>query len=86
MTTQEDLELVNFCGWLNNLNILKKLYESVGEEGDFPVFITSDFGGEFEKYKGALIEKLRETGRQVFIISRKREEEIEKYCDKIVGY
>lgn len=80
----EESELVEFCGWMNNLNILKKLYEAVGEEGDFPVFIDIEFDGEFAKYKGALIEKLRETGRQVFIVSRKREEDLEKLCDKTV--
>ena len=81
---QEDLELVNFCGWINNLNILKRLYEIVGEEGDFPIFIESAFDGDLGQYRDALIEKLRETGRQVFIISQKRDEELEKLCDKVL--
>ena len=84
VTAQEDLELINFCGWINNLNILKRLYEFVGEEGDFPIFIESDFDSDLGQYKDVLIKKLRETGRQVFIISQKRDEGLEKLCDKVL--
>lgn len=84
VTETNDLMLVNFFGWINNLNILKGLCEIVGEESDFPIFIESDFDGDLGQYKDVLIKKLRETGRQVFIVSRKRDEEIEKYCDKVI--
>lgn len=84
VTQQEDLELINFCGWINNLNILKKLCEHVGEDGSLPVFIDNVFDGILAEYKEVLIEKLRETGRQVFIISHKHDEEMEKLCDKVI--
>ena len=84
VTETTDLMLVNFFGWINNLNILKRLYEFVGEESDFPIFIESDFDSDLGQYKDVLIKKLRETGRQVFIVSQKRDEGLEKLCDKVL--
>ena len=84
VTETTDLMLVNFFGWINNLNILKGLCEYVGEESDFPIFIESDFDSDLGQYKDVLIKKLRETGRQAFIISKKRDEGLEKLCDKVL--
>lgn len=84
VTETNDLMLVNFFGWINNLNILKGLCEIVGKESDFPIFIESDFDGDLGQYKDVLIKKLRETGRQVFIVSQKRDEGLEKLCDKVI--
>lgn len=84
MTQQKDLDLVNFCGWINNLKIFERLYRLTGENGNLPVFIDGVFDGVLAEHKQVLIERLRETGRQVFIISRKRDEEMEKLCDKVL--
>lgn len=84
VTQQEDLGLVGFCGWINNLKIFEKLWIHAGEKGKLPVFIEKERGDSLSVYKDVLIEKLRETGRQVFIVSRERDEEIEKLCDKVI--
>ena len=84
MTQQKDLDLVNFCGWINNLKIFERLYRLTGDNGNLPVFIDGVFDGVLAEHKQVLIEKLRETGRQVFIVSRERDEEIEKLCDKVL--
>lgn len=80
LSVEEEL-CVNFCGWTNNLNVLKELCEFVGEEGDFPVFIDKAFDDCLGEHKHALFAQLQKTGRQVFIVSRKHDEDIEKYCD-----
>lgn len=83
LNKREEL-LVNFCGWINNLNVLTDLCEFVAESGVFPVFIDSVFDGALSEYKDVLIKELRKTGRQVFIISHKHDEEMEKLCDKVI--
>ena len=84
VTETNDLMLVNFFGWINNLNILKGLCEYVGEDWELPIFIENIFGDFFERYKGVLIEKLRKTERQVFLFLNSQDENVEKYCDKVV--
>ena len=84
VTQQEDLGLVSFCGWINNLKIFEKLWIHAGEKGKLPVFIEKERGDSLSVYKNVLIEKLRETGRQVFIVSHERDEEMEKLCDKVI--
>lgn len=85
MLSEEEELLVNFCGWINNLNILKELYEIVGEHGSFPVFIDKVFDGCLAEHQEVLFAELRKTGRQAFIISHKQNEIIEKYYDKIIN-
>ena len=64
--------------------MLPRLFRLTGDNGNLPVFIDGVFDGVLAEHKQVLIEKLRETGRQVFIVSRERDEEIEKLCDKVL--
>ena len=81
---EREERLVNFCGWINNLNVLTDLCEFVAESGVYPVFVDNVLDGVLSEYKEVLIKELRKTGRQVFIISHKHDENVEKYCDKVV--
>ena len=84
MLGEKEEVCVNFCGWMNNLHILKKLYEAVGQEGNFPIFIDNVFDVALKKHKKVLLKELEKTGRQVFIISKNNDESIKKYCDKVI--
>ena len=68
LTEQENFDLVNFFGWLNNLNIIKALCEIVGEDGNYPVFLKEKCVVNLAEYKDAIMRELKKTGRQVFII------------------
>lgn len=66
--SKENLILINFCAWINNLHILKELCDAVGENGKVPVAIKNFFENGFVAYKDVLLEKLKEMDRQIFIL------------------
>lgn len=74
-----------FLYWLATLNLIKWLCADIGRDGNLPIFIEDFFEGlDKGKDNSFLFEELRKTGRQVFIVSHKRDEEMEKLCDKVL--
>ena len=71
--------------WLTTLNLIKWLCADIGRDGDLPIFI-EDFFEVLDKGKdnSFLFEELRKTERQVFIFLTSHDENVEKYCDKVV--
>lgn len=83
--SKDEYARIEFLYWLATLNLIKQLCADIGRDGNLPIFI-EDFFERLDKGKdnSFLFEELRKTGRQVFIDLYKRDEEIEKYCDKII--
>lgn len=83
--SEDEYARIVFLYWLTTLNLIKWLCADIGRDGDLPIFI-EDFFEKLDKDKdnSLLFEKLRKTGRQVFIFLTSHDETIEKYCDKVV--
>lgn len=83
--SKDEYARIVFLYWLTTLNLIKWLCADIGRDGDLPIFIEDFFEGlDKGKDNSFLFEELRKTGRQVFIISHKHDENVEKYCDKVV--
>ncbi len=74
---------IEFLYWLATLNLIKWLCTDIGRDGDLPIFIV-DFFEKLDKDNSFLVEELRKTGRQVFIFLTSHDENVEKYCDKVL--
>ena len=83
--SEDEYARIVFLYWLTTLNLIKWLCADIGRDGNLPIFI-EDFFEKLDKDNdnSFLFEELRETGRQVFIFLTSHDEEIEKYCDKVV--
>ena len=83
--SEDEYMRIQFLYWLATLNMIKRLCEDIGRDGDLPVFVENLFENlEQGKDNGLLFEEMRKTGRQIFIFLNKRNAEIEKNCDKIL--
>lgn len=83
--TEEQRIFLYLYNWIQRLNVVANIYDKLGEENSYPVFLD----GVLEKiYNKKMIEfiigELRRTGRQVFIISYTNSEMISEYSDQIV--
>jgi len=83
--TEEQRVFLYLYNWIQRLNIVANIYDKLGEENRYPVFLD----GVLEKiYNKKMIEyiigELRRTGRQVFIISSVKNEMLSKYVDQYV--
>ncbi|MGN1062285.1 MAG: hypothetical protein ACI4RO_04075 [Candidatus Scatosoma sp.] len=82
---KDEYARIKFLYWLATLNLIRLLCADIGRDGNLPIFIVDFFEkSDKEKDNSFLFEELRKTGRQAFIILHKRDEEIEKYCDKTI--
>ena len=82
--TEEQRMFLYLYNWIQRLNVVANIYDKLGEENRYPVFLD----GVLEKiYNKKMIEfiigELRRTGRQVFIISHTNSETISGYSDHI---
>ena len=83
--SEDEVSRIQFLYWLATLNMIKRLCEDIGRDGDLPVFVEDFFEGlEQGKDHSFLFDEMRKTGRQIFIFLNKRNMEIEKNCDKIL--
>ena len=83
--TEEQRVFLYLYNWIQRLNVVANIYDKLGEENRYPVFLD----GVLEKiYNKKMIEfiigELRRTGRQVFIISSVKNEMLSKYVDQYV--
>ena len=74
-----------FLSWATAVGWIREAAAELGREGEYPVLVqglfwTLDEGTD----KKMLFEALRKTGLQIFLLARERNEEIEKYCDKVL--
>lgn len=83
--SEDEYARIVFLYWLATLNLIKWLCADIGRDGDLPIFI-EDFFEELDSSKdnSFLFEELRKTERQVFIFLNSHDENVEKYCDKVV--
>lgn len=83
---QDEYARIQFLYWLAVLNLLKRLCQDIGRDGDLPIFVNGFFEKLDKQMDNAfLFEEMRKTGRQVFILLHNRNERVEKYCDKVVN-
>lgn len=82
---EDEYERIVFLYWLATLNLIKRLFADRGRDCDLPIFVV-DFFEELDSSKdnSLLFEELRKTERQVFIFLTSHDENVEKYCDKVV--
>ena len=83
--SEDEYARIEFLYWIATLNLIKWLCADIGRDGDLPIFI-EDFFEMLDKCKdnSFLFEELRKTERQVFIFLTSHNENVEKYCDKVV--
>ena len=83
--SKDEYARIVFLYWLTTLNLIKWLCADIGRDGDLPIFIEDFFEGlDKGKDNSFLFEELRKTERQVFIFLTSHDENVEKYCDKVV--
>ena len=83
--SEDEYARIVFLYWLTTLNLIKWLCADIGRDGDLPIFIEDFFEGlDKGKDNSFLFEELRKTERQVFIFLTLHDENVEKYCDKVV--
>ena len=83
--TEEQQVFLYLYNWIQRLNVVANIYDKLGEENKYPVFVD----GVLEKIQNQkmiefIIGELRRTGRQVFIISSVKNEMLSKYVDQYV--
>lgn len=83
--SEDEYARIVFLYWLTTLNLIKWRYADIGRDGDLPIFVV-DFFEELDSSKdnSLLFEELRKTERQVFIFLTSHNENVEKYCDKVI--
>ena len=83
--TKEQQVFLYLYNWIQSLNVVSIIYNKLGEESKYPVFVDGVLDKiHNEKMVEFIIDELRGTGRQIFIISHTRNEKLEKYIDKLV--
>ena len=70
--------------WIQRLKVVSNIYDKIGEESKYPVFVD----GVLDKIHNKkmiefIVNELRSTDRQVFIISHTKCEMISKYSDQV---
>ena len=75
--------------WLNSLNFIKYLCESLDIDGNIPIVLCADCLHEdmrkiLEDKTSLIFEALRKIGTQVFILLDTSNEIIERNCDKVI--
>jgi hypothetical protein len=83
--TEEQRVFLYLYNWIQRLNVVANIYDKLGEEDKYPIFVD----GVLDKIHNKqmlefIIGELRSTNRQVFIISHTRSEELGKRIDKLV--
>ena len=83
--TEEQRVFLYLYNWIQRLNVVANIYDKLGEESKYPVFVDGVLDKiHNQKMVEFIIDELRGTGRQVFIISHTRSEELGKRIDKLV--
>ena len=83
--TEEQQVFLYLYNWIQCLKIVSNIYDKLGEESKYPVFVDGVLDKiHNEKMIEFIMGELRSTGRQVFIISHSRSEELGKRIDKLV--
>ena len=76
--------------WLDKLNFIKYLYESLGFDGNIPIILDAydlyrDFKEVLENVKNSWIyDELKKISGQIFILLDEGNTNIEKHCDKVI--
>ena len=83
--TEEQRVFLYLYNWIQRLNVVANIYDKLGEEDKYPIFVD----GVLDKIHNKqmlefIIGELRSTNRQVLIISQTRSEELGKRIDKLV--
>lgn len=74
-----------FLSWATAVGWIREAAAELGREGEYPVLVQGLFWTLDEgKDKKMLFDALRKTGLQIFLLADERNEEIEKYCDKVL--
>lgn len=83
--TEEQQVFLYLYNWIQSLKIVSNIYDKLGEESKYPIFVDGVLDKiHNEKMIEFIVDELRSTGRQVFIISHTRSEELGKRIDKLV--
>lgn len=84
--SEEQKVFLYLYNWIQSLKVVSIIYNKLGEEDKYPIFIDGVLDKiHNEKMIELIIKELRSTGRQVFVISHKRNEMLSKFVDKVVG-
>ena len=83
--TEEQQVFLYLYNWIQSLKVVSIIYNKLGEESKYPVFVDGVLDKiHNEKMIEFIMEELRSTGRQVFIISSVKNEMLSKYVDQYV--
>lgn len=81
----DELIRAKFLSWTTAIGWIREAAESLGREGEYPVLAQGLLWGLDEgKDKKMLFDALRKMDAQVFILAEERNEELERYCDKVL--
>lgn len=82
--TEEQRVFLYLYNWIQRLYVVANIYDKLGEENKYPVFVDGVLDKiHNQKMVEFIIDELRGTGRQVFIISHTNSEVISGYSDHI---
>jgi hypothetical protein len=82
--TEEQRVFLYLYNWIQRLNVVANIYDKLGEENRYPVFVDGVLDKiHNEKMIEFIMEELRSTGRQVFIITHEKNEIVSKYTDQV---
>lgn len=83
--SEEQKVFFNLYNWIQRLKVVSIIYNKLGEESKYPIFIDGVLDKiHNQKMVEFMIDELRSTDRQIFIISNTRNEELEKHIDQLV--
>ena len=83
--TEEQQVFLYLYNWIQSLKVVSIIYNKLGEESKYPVFVDGVLDKiHNEKMIEFIMEELRSTGRQVFIITHGKNEIVSKYVDQYV--
>ena len=82
--TEEQQVFLYLYNWIQSLKVVSIIYNKLGEESKYPVFVDGVLDKiHNEKMIEFIMEELRSTGRQVFIITHGKNEIVSKYTDQV---
>lgn len=83
--TEEQQVFLYLYNWIQRFKLIDNIFEKLEEESRYCVFIDGVLEKiSNEKMVKLIIDELRNTARQVFVISHNKNEKISKFADKVV--
>lgn len=83
--TEEQQVFLYLYNWIQCLKIVSNIYDKLGEESKYPIFVDGVLDKiHNEKMIEFIMDELRSSGRQVFVISHTKLERLSKYSDSVV--